>query len=77
MLKIDQKVAEGEDNAASYCGLRDKKYPDRRSMGYPFDRLARKGVDTLEEFMTPNMAMQNITIRFNDGMGRKLQEGSR
>jgi len=24
--------------AYSFCGLKDKLYPDRRTMGYPFDR---------------------------------------
>lgn len=28
-------------DAASYCGIRDQKYPDRRPMGFPFDRSAR------------------------------------
>jgi Hemocyanin, ig-like domain len=53
-------------NAASYCGIRNEKYPDLRAMGYPFDRLPRTGVDTLQKFLTPNMGVQNVSIRFND-----------
>lgn len=35
-------------------------------MGYPFDREPRNGVNTLREFLTPNMATQNVQIRFTD-----------
>ncbi|XP_044249056.1 phenoloxidase 3 [Drosophila takahashii] len=49
-------------NAASYCGLRDKLYPDRRSMGYPFDRRPRKGAQFLDDFLTPNMSTAEVTI---------------
>lgn len=49
------------NDAASFCGVRDRLYPDRRAMGYPFDRLARSGVDRLQQFLTPNM----FTIRCN------------
>lgn len=52
--------------AASYCGVRDRLYPDRRSMGYPFDRLARRGVDNLMNFLTPNMATVDVDIRHED-----------
>uniref|UniRef100_A0A1B6ERM2 Tyrosinase copper-binding domain-containing protein n=1 Tax=Cuerna arida TaxID=1464854 RepID=A0A1B6ERM2_9HEMI len=55
-----------ENNANSYCGLRDSKYPDKRSMGYPFDRLPRDGVNTLTEFLTPNMLVTDVTIRYTD-----------
>lgn len=53
-------------DASSFCGIKDKLYPDRRSMGYPFDRMPRDGVDTLEDFLTPNMRVQNVTIRFTN-----------
>uniref|UniRef100_A0A1B6MSZ9 Tyrosinase copper-binding domain-containing protein n=1 Tax=Graphocephala atropunctata TaxID=36148 RepID=A0A1B6MSZ9_9HEMI len=55
-----------ENNANSYCGLRDSKYPDKRSMGYPFDRLPRDGVNTLAEFLTQNMIVSDVTIRYTD-----------
>lgn len=56
----------GCTDAASFCGIRDSVYPDRRSMGYPFDRQPRNGVDTLQQFLTPNMAVQDVSIRFTD-----------
>jgi hypothetical protein len=52
--------------AASYCGIRDRMYPDRRAMGFPFDRLGRGGTGNLASFLTPNMRAQEITITFND-----------
>lgn len=41
-------------------------YPDRRSMGFPFDRVPRQGVKTLKDFMTPNMNVGNVSIIFED-----------
>ncbi|XP_071447876.1 phenoloxidase 2-like [Hetaerina americana] len=52
--------------SASFCGIRDRKYPDRRSMGYPFDRVPRGGVDTLQQFLTPNMAVTDVRIVFSN-----------
>ncbi|XP_067015254.2 phenoloxidase 1 [Anabrus simplex] len=49
-------------DAMSYCGVRNKKYPDARAMGFPFDRNAREDVTTLEEFMTPNMKVTDVKI---------------
>lgn len=54
------------NDAGSYCGIRDRKYPDRRSMGYPFDRMPRTGVDTLQDFLTPNMRVIDCSITFNN-----------
>ncbi|XP_071448896.1 phenoloxidase 1-like [Hetaerina americana] len=53
-------------NAASFCGLRDQKYPDKRSMGYPFDRMPRTGVDILSQFLTPNMMVTDVSIHHFD-----------
>ncbi|XP_050296602.1 phenoloxidase 1-like [Anthonomus grandis grandis] len=60
---INQDITGQCNDADSYCGIKDKKFPDRRSMGYPFDRMPRDGVDTLQKFLTPNMRVQDITIR--------------
>ncbi|XP_017787164.1 PREDICTED: phenoloxidase 2-like [Nicrophorus vespilloides] len=64
--KIDQDETGVCNDAASFCGLKDKKYPDRRSMGYPFDRMPRNGVDNLQQFLTPNMRVQDCIIRHNN-----------
>nr|Q6UEH6.1 RecName: Full=Phenoloxidase subunit 2; AltName: Full=Prophenoloxidase subunit 2; Flags: Precursor [Galleria mellonella]AAQ75026.1 prophenoloxidase subunit 2 [Galleria mellonella] len=51
--------------ASSFCGLRDRKYPDKRAMGFPFDRPSRTAT-SIEDFILPNMALQDITIRLNN-----------
>nr|CAD7429510.1 unnamed protein product [Timema monikensis] len=53
-------------DASSYCGIRDKLYPDKRSMDYPFDRQPRENVNTTQQFLTPNMMLQDVTIRFSN-----------
>lgn len=53
-------------SADYFCGIKDRLYPDRRSMGYPFDRMPRPGVRTLQDFLTPNMMVQDIKIYFHD-----------
>lgn len=62
--KINQSTEGACADAASFCGIRDKLYPDKRSMGYPFDRVPRSGVNTLQDFLTPNMFVQNVRIKF-------------
>lgn len=51
--------------ASSFCGLRDKKYPDRRAMGFPFDRPSSTATN-IEDFILPNMGLQDITIRLTN-----------
>ncbi|ETN67213.1 prophenoloxidase [Anopheles darlingi] len=70
---LDEVVQEEDPNAPcndahSFCGLRDKKYPDRRSMGYPFDRRAPDSVRTLADLVNANgnMAANTIQIKFNN-----------
>lgn len=60
---MDQPASSGCQKAHSYCGIRDRLYPDRRPMGFPFDRMPRDGVNTLREFMTPNMGVLDVQIR--------------
>ena len=50
----------------SYCGLNNKLYPDRRSMGYPFDRSFNTEVTSMQKFMTPNMFMTDVKIIHSD-----------
>lgn len=52
------------NDASSYCGIRNAKYPDAKAMGYPFDRIPRDGVITIQNFLTPNMALRDVNIRF-------------
>ena len=49
------------------CGVPGSThYPDRRPMGFPFDRPYRAGVHSLDDFLTDNMAVQDITVKFDD-----------
>lgn len=73
---MEQDEPTGCKNAASYCGLRDRKYPDARSMGYPFDRRPRRGVESLRQFLTANMAVTEISVRFNDAVVPRPRLGS-
>jgi tyrosinase len=60
--RVDQSLDGICNDAASYCGVRDRLYPDRKAMGYPFDRLPRANADRLSTFLTPNMAVQSCRI---------------
>lgn len=64
--RVNQDLAGTCNDAASYCGVRDRLYPDLKAMGYPFDRLNRAGADNLNSFLTPNMKTQDVSIVFND-----------
>uniref|UniRef100_A0A0K8VQL9 tyrosinase n=1 Tax=Bactrocera latifrons TaxID=174628 RepID=A0A0K8VQL9_BACLA len=61
--RIEQQLVGTCSDAASYCGVRDRLYPDRRPMGYPFDRLSRAGADRLVNFLTPNMSIVDMVVR--------------
>lgn len=64
--KVDQDLVGICNDAAAYCGVRDRMYPDRRPMGYPFDRKPRDRVNSLNDFLTPNMATQRVKILHQD-----------
>ncbi|XP_058804269.1 uncharacterized protein LOC131671673 [Phymastichus coffea] len=64
--RIEQAEAAGCRDGVSFCGLRDRRYPDARAMGFPFDRIARRGVNTMQTFLTPNMRLQQVTVRFSN-----------
>ncbi|XP_015593471.1 phenoloxidase 1 [Cephus cinctus] len=72
---VQQNEPVGCTDAASFCGLRDRKYPDIRSMGFPFDRRPRGNVDTLAQFLTGNMAVTDISVRFTDSIVPKSRSG--
>lgn len=65
LFQIDQPPANGvcNDNYV-LCGLRQRKYPDSRAMGYPFDR-ASVNVRSFDKFLSQhkNMISKPITIR--------------
>lgn len=60
------------NDAYSFCGLRDQKYPDKRAMGYPFDKttysMQNLEVTTLAEFTNqlPNATLGECSIRFTN-----------
>lgn len=64
--QINQNTEGACADAAIFCGIRDKLYPDKRSMGYPFDRMPRDGVNTLKDFLTPNMFVRDVSIKFTN-----------
>ncbi|ALC42161.1 PO45 [Drosophila busckii] len=52
--------------AFSFCGLKDKLYPDKRTMGYPFDRrLPNNTLSALVDSFS-NMTKTDLTIKFSD-----------
>jgi len=52
----------GKCTALSYCGLQDQKYPDKREMGFPFNRpFAAPIKDTVAK--QDNMGWKTISIR--------------
>ncbi|KPJ13408.1 Phenoloxidase subunit 1 [Papilio machaon] len=65
---IKQDLVGSCNDAASYCGIRDRKYPDKRAMGFPFDRPVPAGVQTVKDFLRPNMAVTDCKIRFSDAV---------
>ena len=73
--KDGQDPYSGMEGSASYCGKQGatSKYPDKRPMGFPFDRLAvnKDGgspIGTLGEFVeaVPNSFSEKVTITFLD-----------
>lgn len=55
------------DDAMSFCGLKNAKYPDKRAMGFPFDKSI-EAVTSLAEFtqQIPNAATTNCKILFSN-----------
>nr|P02242.3 RecName: Full=Hemocyanin E chain; Short=HcE [Aphonopelma sp.] len=51
-------------DAVSYCGAKDQKYPDKKPMGFPFDRVI-EGL-TFEEFLTVSMSCTDVRIKYTD-----------
>lgn len=64
--RIDQDLVGTCNDASSFCGVRDRLYPDRRPMGFPFDRLPSQGADRLNQFVLPNMNVSTVQIVHTD-----------
>lgn len=60
----DESVYGKCNKAFSYCGVLRGKYPDKRSMGFPFDRPASIETLTMNDFLLANMKTQDVTIKF-------------
>jgi hypothetical protein len=59
--EIDQVGGDESCGSLSFCGARDR-YPDKRDMGYPFDRPFEEPIrDTI--LANANMAFRDVTIR--------------
>lgn len=54
------------NDAPIFCGLKDRLYPDRRAMGFPFDRP--HSVDSIRDYanLTSNMVLGECSIRFTN-----------
>lgn len=63
---VEQDLTGSCTNAMAYCGIRDRLYPDKRNMGFPFDRVAKNNNGSLNEFMLPNMNTIDCKIIFTD-----------
>jgi hypothetical protein len=73
--RVNQNLQGTCNDAASFCGVRDRLYPDRKPMGFPFDRLSPRGVDSLSQFLTPNMRTQDVSIVFSDRVAGPAPRG--
>lgn len=56
------KGHEEDCGSMSFCGVRDRRYPDGRNMGYPFDRPFAGGL-TQTLLGLPTVAMRSLTIK--------------
>lgn len=74
---MEQSVEGRCNDAYAFCGIKDRLYPDRRPMGFPFDRFPATGVDTLAQFITPNMRVQDVTVKFTDRVERNPKNKSK
>ncbi|GFW92072.1 hemocyanin C chain [Trichonephila clavipes] len=52
-------------DAVSYCGVKDDLYPDRKAMGYPFDRSIV--ADSVKDWLLTNMSLTNVKILHASG----------
>jgi hypothetical protein len=62
--QLDQVMVEKKCGSMSFCGAKDAKYPDRRPMGYPFDRPFRNLSIAQTVAAQHNMATRDFRIKF-------------
>lgn len=74
--RVEQSLTGSCTNAVAYCGIRDRLYPDKRNMGFPFDRKATKNDGSLQEFVLPNMKVVDCKIIFKDITVQKASQGN-
>ncbi|KAK7074704.1 Common central domain of tyrosinase [Halocaridina rubra] len=74
--KVEQPPNTGNQcrNAASFCGILDARYPDRRPMGFPFDRrppevIGNTTIQTAQNFAESlgNALIVDIKITYQNG----------
>lgn len=71
LTDFEQDRVDSDDvggDASIYCGLSNKKYPDRRPMGYPFDRLFDTKYAFLADLVAafPNMKSTRVNVCHKD-----------
>ncbi|XP_031636845.1 phenoloxidase 1-like [Contarinia nasturtii] len=72
--RVDQTLSSNVscNDALSFCGMRDQKYPDLQRMGYPFDKSTslanNQEVPTLREFteQLSNASLGECLIKFTN-----------
>ncbi|KAK3865004.1 hypothetical protein Pcinc_029357 [Petrolisthes cinctipes] len=76
--KVEQTASDRRcANGVSFCGILDGKYPDKRPMGFPFDRRPPPRVMDSELTKVADLArldnilLHNITVRFTDEILQK------
>lgn len=75
--RVDQDLVGTCNDAPAFCGIQDGLYPDKKPMGYPFDRNSRANARYLNEFLTPNMKAQDVLIVFNNRLIERKKNGGR
>lgn len=63
---MEQTLQGSCNKAHSLCGVFEGRYPDKRPIGFPFDRRPPPHVRTLRSFLRPNMLVQDVVVRFKD-----------
>jgi hypothetical protein len=61
---LDRVGIDTKCGSMSFCGARDVEYPDKREMGYPFNRPFPTGKSIAQTIAAqPNMAARDVRIK--------------